>query len=160
MSLLKIEDVAYVRFRAPDLAEMRAFLEDFGLVVSEAAPTRLVARAAGPSPVAHVTELGEAGFAGVAFRAESVADLERLAAAEGVAVEAVDLPGGGEGPEVDLRQEVGVHVDPPAGAAAAVIAFGHGRSRPQPSFLTIGSSNFVPDDASTHLRPATGRFKI
>ena len=115
MSLLKIEDVAYVRFRAPDLAEMRAFLEDFGLVVTEGTPTRLVARAAGPSPVAHVTELGEAGFAGVAFRAESVADLERLAAAEGVAVEAVDLPGGGSA--VTLKDPDGHRVDVVAGQA-------------------------------------------
>ena len=95
MSILKIEDVAHVRFRAPDLAEMRAFLEDFGLVVVEDKPTRLIARGAGSSPALHVTELGEAGFAGVAFRAESLADLERLASAEGVLVEALDLPGAG-----------------------------------------------------------------
>ena len=94
MSILKIEDVAYVRFRAPDLAEMRAFLEDFGLAVVEATATRLVgARRRAPSPVAHVTERGEAGFAGVAFRAESLADLERLAAAEGAPCETLDLPG-------------------------------------------------------------------
>ena len=62
MSTIKIEDVAYVRFRAPDLGEMRAFLEDFGMVATEATATRLVVRGAGPSPVAHVTELGEPGF--------------------------------------------------------------------------------------------------
>lgn len=95
MCTIKVEDVAYVRFRAPDLAEMRAFLEDFGLAVVEASEARLVARGAGPAPVAHVTELGDPGFAGVAFRAISLADLERLAAAEGAAVEDLDLPGGG-----------------------------------------------------------------
>ena len=117
MSLLKIEDVAYARFRAPDLAQMRAFLEDFGLAVTEATPTRLVARGAGPAPVAHVTELGEAGFAGVAFRAESVADLERLAAAEGAPVEALDLPGGGR--VVTMKDPDGYRVDVVAGQAPA-----------------------------------------
>jgi len=96
MSTIKIEDVAYVRFRAPDLAEMRGFLEDFGLAVVEASEARLVARGASPAPVAHVTQLGAAGFAGVSFRAASLADLERLAAAEGTAVEDLDLPGGGQ----------------------------------------------------------------
>ena len=117
MSILKIEDVAYVRFRAPDLAEMRAFLEDFGLAVVEAGPTRLVARGAGPSPVAHVTDLGDAGFAGVAFRAESLADLQRLAAAENAAVEALDLPGGGS--VVALTDPDGHRVDVIAGQTPA-----------------------------------------
>jgi len=117
MSILKIEDVAFVRFRAPDLAEMRAFLEDFGLVVAEASPARLVMRGAGPSPVVHVTELGEAGFAGVAFRAESLADLERLAAAEGAPVGDVDLPGGGK--LVALADPDGHRVEVVAGQSLA-----------------------------------------
>jgi catechol 2,3-dioxygenase-like lactoylglutathione lyase family enzyme len=96
MSTIRIEDVAYVRFRAPDLSQMKSFLEDFGLAVAEAGETRLVARSAGSAPVVHVTDEGEPGFAGLAFRAESVADLERLAASEGVAVEDLDLPGGGK----------------------------------------------------------------
>jgi len=117
MSILKIEDVAYVRFRAPDLAEMRGFLEDFGMTVTQATPTRLVARGAGSFPVAHVTELGDAGFAGVAFRAESLADLQRLAAAEGAAVEALDLPGGGS--VVTLTDPDGHRVDVVAGQSPA-----------------------------------------
>jgi catechol 2,3-dioxygenase-like lactoylglutathione lyase family enzyme len=117
MTILKIEDVAYVRFRAPDLAAMRAFLEDFGMTVVEATATRLVARGTGPSPVAHVTELGEAGFAGVAFRAESLADLKRLAAAQDASVEALDLPGGGS--VVTLTDPDGQCVDVVAGQASA-----------------------------------------
>jgi len=117
MSLLKIEDVAYVRFRAPDLGEMCGFLEDFGLTVVEATPTRLVARGAGPSPVAHVTEVGEAGFAGVAFRAESLTDLQRLADAERTSVEALDLPGGGS--VVTLADPDGHRIDVVAGQAPA-----------------------------------------
>ena len=33
MSLIKIEDIGYVRLRAPDLDEMSRFLADFGLQV-------------------------------------------------------------------------------------------------------------------------------
>ena len=96
MSILKVEDVAYVRFRAPDLAAMRSFLQDFGLTAVESTDQRLVMRGAGAAPVLHVTEQGEPGFAGVAFRATVAADLERLAAADGAAVEDLDLPGGGK----------------------------------------------------------------
>ncbi len=113
MSLIKIEDVDHVRFRAPDLGQMRAFVEDFGLVVAEATETRLVARGLGPAPVAHVTELGEPGFVAVAFRAESLEDLERLAAAEGAEVVDTGLPGGGR--MVTLRDPDGHRVDVVAG---------------------------------------------
>lgn len=95
MSTIKVEDVAFVRFRAPDLSAMRSYLEDFGLTAVEATDQRLVMRGASAAPVLHVTELGEPGFAGVAFRAASVADLERLAMADAAEVETLDLPGGG-----------------------------------------------------------------
>lgn len=117
MSTIKIEDVAHVRFRAPDLAAMKAFVEDFGLAVVEETAERLVARGSGPAPVAHVTELGEPGFAAIAFRAESVADLERLAAAEGAAVEDSGLPGGGK--VVILSDPDGHRVEVIAGQTAA-----------------------------------------
>jgi catechol 2,3-dioxygenase-like lactoylglutathione lyase family enzyme len=117
MSILRIEDVAHVRFRAPDLARMRGFLEDFGLAVVEETDARLVVRGSGPAPVAHVTERGEPGFVGVAFRAESPADLERLAAADGVDVARSDLPGGGH--VVTLADPDGHRVDVVAGQAAA-----------------------------------------
>jgi catechol 2,3-dioxygenase-like lactoylglutathione lyase family enzyme len=95
MSIIKIEDVAYVRFRAPDLAKMRAFLDDFGLVATDVTDERIFARGSGPAPVAHITELGEAQFAGIGFRAASLEDLERLAASEGASVEPFNAPGGG-----------------------------------------------------------------
>lgn len=95
MSIIKIEDVAYVRFGAPDLGEMRAFLDDFGLAVVSADDRTIIARGAGPAPVTHITELGPAAFLGVGFRAASLDDLERLAAAEGVESQPFDAPGGG-----------------------------------------------------------------
>ncbi|MBV8684445.1 MAG: VOC family protein [Caulobacteraceae bacterium] len=117
MNGIKIEDVAYVRFRAPDLAAMRAFLEDFGLTVTHADERRLVARGAGAAPVAHVTERGDPAFAGLAFRAASVEDVERLASAEGVTVEPLDLPGGGV--VMTLSDPDGHRVEVVAGQAPA-----------------------------------------
>lgn len=117
MSTIKIEDVAFVRFRAPDLTRMRGFLDDFGLTVTEAADSRLIARGSGPAPVAHITELGEPGFAGVGFRAASLEDLERLAASEGVATEPFDAPGGGR--RLVLTDPDGHTVEVVAGQAPA-----------------------------------------
>ena len=90
MSVIKIEDVAHVRFRAPELGEMRAFLGDFGLAVTEASEARLVARGSGASPVLHVTELGEPRVCrrGVPRRVR-LPTWKKLAAAEGVAVTAI-----------------------------------------------------------------------
>jgi len=96
VSLIRIEDIAHVRFRAPDLAEMQAFLEQFGLEVVQADEARLFMRGQGGAPFLHATERGEAGFAALGLRAASPGDLQTLAAAEGVRVEPLDAPGGGQ----------------------------------------------------------------
>ncbi|MFX6326633.1 2,4,5-trihydroxytoluene oxygenase, partial [Acinetobacter baumannii] len=59
MAVLKAEDIAHVRFRAPDLSAMQAFLEDFGLGVFRHGD-RLYGRGGDGRPFAHVTEPGEA----------------------------------------------------------------------------------------------------
>ncbi len=117
MSTIKIEDAAFVRFGAPDLGEMQAFLEDFGFAVAEATGQRIVARGSGPAPVAHITELGEAGFRGVGFRAASLEDLGRLAEAEGVPVKDFDAPGGGK--QIVLSDPDGHRVEVVAGQTDA-----------------------------------------
>lgn len=117
MSAIKVEDVAFVRFRVPDLAKMRAFLEAFGLVVQEASERRLVSRGLGSSPVVHIAELGDPAFVGLGLRAESVEDLRVLARSEGVAVEPFDAPGGGQC--VRLRDLDGNLVEVVAGQAPA-----------------------------------------
>ncbi|MDR3470506.1 MAG: VOC family protein [Devosia sp.] len=117
MSIVRIEDVAYVRFRAPDLAEMRAFLEDFGLVIVEASQDRIVSRGRGASPVAHVTELGDPEFAGVGFRAANLEDLHRLAVAENAVVAPFDAPGGGQ--RLTLKDPDGHQIEVVAGQAPA-----------------------------------------
>jgi len=116
VSLIKIEDIAFVRFHAPDLARMHGFLDDFGLQVIARDDRRLFARGAGRAPVLHVTELGEPGFAGLALRAGSLADLATLAAAEGAPVAPLDAPGGGQ--VVVLHDPDGHRVEVVAGQEA------------------------------------------
>ncbi len=117
MTTIKVEDVAFVRFRAPFLGEMRLFLEDFGLTIVEETNDRLVARGSGPAPVTHITERGDAGFAAIAFRAPSVESLETLARAEGVPVEDFDAPGGGR--RIVLTDPDGHRIEVVAGQAPA-----------------------------------------
>ena len=95
MPIIKIEDIAHVRFAAPDLSTMRSFLEDFGMHCFEESG-RLYGKGSDGQPFVHVTEPGDAKFLAVGFRAETIADLETLAAAEGLAVEDLNEPGGGK----------------------------------------------------------------
>ncbi len=94
--MIKVEDIAYVRFRAPDLDKMEAFLIDFGMQRFERTEDALYMRGAGPDPIVHVTELGEPGFVGLAFQAVSEADLKAVADANGTSVEDRTEPGGGK----------------------------------------------------------------
>jgi catechol 2,3-dioxygenase-like lactoylglutathione lyase family enzyme len=107
--VIKIQDVAYVRFAAPDLDEMERFATDFGLLVSAREPEVVYARGSDPEPFIHVTERGEPAFLGLGFDAESAADLKVLADAEGVPIEAIDGPGGGE--YVRLTDPNGLAID-------------------------------------------------
>ena len=95
MSVIKIEDIAHVRFAAPDHAAMRAFLEDFGMACFEQGG-RLYGKAGDGRPFVHVTEPGAPKFLGIGLRAGSVTDLAVLAAAEAVSVDDFDAPGGGK----------------------------------------------------------------
>lgn len=95
MPVIKVEDIAHVRFAAPDLGAMCAFLEDFGLEVFEAGG-RLYGKASDGRPFVHATEPGEAKLLAVGLLAETLGDLERLAAHDGVPVADLDEPGGGK----------------------------------------------------------------
>jgi len=95
MSIALAEDVAYVRFSAPDLDVMRKFLLDFGLTEVGSGAEGLFVRGAGDAPFIHATELGEPGFRALGIRLSSLADLERLAAEENVAIAPLAAPGAG-----------------------------------------------------------------
>lgn len=95
MSVVKVEGIAFVRFRAPDLVEMRSFLDDFGLAPVREGDGQLFSRAAGSAPVVHIAELGQPGFIGLGLQAAHLTDLEALARHENVAIAPFDAPGGG-----------------------------------------------------------------
>lgn len=117
MSIIRIEDIAHVGFTAPDLDAMAAYLVDFGMVSAAADADTLYMRGTGSVPFVHRTRKGAPGFAALGLRAESLADLETLAAAEGVAVEDFDGPGGGK--VVRLTDPDGYAVEVVAGQAPA-----------------------------------------
>lgn len=118
MSVIKVEDIAYVRFRAPDLTRMRQFLLDFGLADAEPGEgDALRMRGSGSAPFIHVTEPGAPGFRGLALRACSVGDLEKLAAVENASIESLLAPGGGH--MVRLTDPNGFEVDVVAGQKPA-----------------------------------------
>lgn len=94
--MIKVKDVAFIRFRAPDLDKMESYLTDFGMVRSVRTDHKLFMRGMGPSHHLHVTEIGEPGFIGGAFWANSLDDLKQLSAAAAASdVEEIAEPGGG-----------------------------------------------------------------
>ena len=66
---IKIQDIAYVRFSAPDLDSMEAFLTEFGMVRAERFSDRLYMRGLDDGPFFHVTHLGEPRFLAAGFEA-------------------------------------------------------------------------------------------
>ena len=115
--MIKIEDIAWVRFTAPDLVAMQTFLTEFGLTHVPSKDGVLYVRGAGTAPFIHATAKGDAGFAALGLRAESLADLENLANSEGVAVEPLAAPGGGK--VIRLRDPDGRLVEVVAGQQPA-----------------------------------------
>lgn len=95
--IIRIEDLAFVRFEKPELDRQERFLADFGLVRAHRSSDALYMRGTGPAPHVYVAHRGPAPrFVGAAFRAASRGDLETLARATGARTEAIDEPGGGE----------------------------------------------------------------
>jgi catechol 2,3-dioxygenase-like lactoylglutathione lyase family enzyme len=94
--MIKVDDIAFVRFTAPDLDKMETFLTDFGLARAHRDADTLYMRGQGTDPYLHVTHKGEPGFKGVAFRARSADDLATLAKSQDAKIEALDGPGGGK----------------------------------------------------------------
>lgn len=117
MSAIKVSDLAYTRTRVPDLDAAERFLTDFGLIPTVREPHRRFFRAADPSPYCYVIEEGPAHYLGFAFHAKSRADLEALAAREGLPIEPIDAPGGGV--RVRLQEPNGYDADVVFGIEAA-----------------------------------------
>lgn len=114
--IIRVTDIAFPRFQAPDLDRMEAFLTDFGMQRSARTERALYMRGTDAQHHVHVTQLGEPACLGFAFHAASSNDLRTLAAAVGGAVERLDEPGGGE--VVRLRDPDGRQIDVVHGIAA------------------------------------------
>ncbi|HVR90593.1 MAG TPA: VOC family protein [Novosphingobium sp.] len=96
-TIAKAVDVESVRFSAPDLGQMREFLEDFGLsAADDVGDGVLRMRGTGDGPFLHETAEGEPGFVSLTIRVRGIDDLRALAEAEGITVEAATGPGGGQ----------------------------------------------------------------
>jgi catechol 2,3-dioxygenase-like lactoylglutathione lyase family enzyme len=94
--MVKVSDIEFARFGAPDLAKMEQFLVDFGLTPVESADGALYMRGTGPAPWIHQTVEAEPGFRGVGFRLETAAELEAASRLDGAsAIEDLSEPGGG-----------------------------------------------------------------
>ncbi len=108
--MIRVKDVSFVRFSAPDLDVMEKFATDFGLVTAERSEDRLYLRGTDAAPYVHVTEKGEPGFLGAGFEAASAQDLSAAATLDGASkVEAIDAPGGGS--RVTFTDPNGFHVE-------------------------------------------------
>lgn len=108
--MIKVQNIAYVAYRAPDLDRMEAFLTDFGLARTARSSDVLYMRGASSAPYIHVTERGEPGFVACGMAAESMRDLERMAGRDGASdIETIDGPGGGA--RVRLRGPDGFRID-------------------------------------------------
>ena len=114
--IIRVADLAFPRFQAPDLDRMEAFLIDFGMRRAARTERALYMRGTDATHHAHVTHLGEPAFLGLAFRAASRTDLLALARVTESAVVPLDEPGGGE--VVHLRDPDGRLVDVVHGTAA------------------------------------------
>jgi catechol 2,3-dioxygenase-like lactoylglutathione lyase family enzyme len=106
MSIITIEDVESVRFSAPDLAQMREFLQDFGMVEAEDTGDGILRmRGTSDAPFLHETVQGDPAYVSVTLRAASLSEVQSLAEAEGVPVEPAPGPGGGS--QISLRDPDG-----------------------------------------------------
>lgn len=115
--MIKVEDIAFGRLQSPDLDEAEEFLTNFGMIRAERTKDRLYMRGTDPTPFIHVTHLGEAKFIGLAFRAESEEDLEKVSKVDGASpVEDLDEPGGGK--RVRLTEPNGYQIEVVYGQAA------------------------------------------
>ena len=79
MAVIKVRDIAHVRLRSPDLDAQEEFLTEFGMVRAARTDTALYMRGTDPAHHIHVTEKGEPGFVGFAYRATSEDDLKTVA---------------------------------------------------------------------------------
>jgi len=116
MSVVKVEDLAYIRLQSPDLDQAEEFLTHLGLVRSARTSDRLHMRGTDPSHHLHVTHIGPPKYLGLAFWVDGDDDLKKLAQVEGASgIEHMDEPGGGR--RVRLTDPHGYQIESVCGIA-------------------------------------------
>ncbi|PYM91996.1 MAG: glyoxalase [Candidatus Rokuibacteriota bacterium] len=109
--VVKVWDVAYIRFQKPDLGSMERYLRDFGLHLSARTADTIYMRGAGPTHHIYIAERGRRSqYLGLGFAAADRTDLERIATVPGASkIHASPEPGGGQ--RVVLQDPSGFRVD-------------------------------------------------
>jgi catechol 2,3-dioxygenase-like lactoylglutathione lyase family enzyme len=109
--VVKVRDLAYLRWDRPDLPRAVAYYADFGLTISARRDAAVYFRGVLPAHHCWILEPGRrAALTGVGFVAASRDDLVRLAKLPGAsAIEPTGEPGGGE--RVRLADPSGLRVD-------------------------------------------------
>ena len=108
---VRVADIAFVRFEAPDLDVMESFLTEFGLQRSARDDRTLYMRGTDDEGFVHVTHLGDTPrFVGLAFAAEKLTDLEALSRLDGFSP-VHDFAGPGDGKVVQTIDSDGFQVE-------------------------------------------------
>lgn len=92
----KATDVAFVRFRVPDIAAARQFTDRFGLLPVEQTEDRLYMKGTRSTPFLYAASRGEPRFDGVGFHFGSREALAAFAGEFGAPVETLDGPASGQ----------------------------------------------------------------
>ena len=90
-----IDDIEYVIFCHPDLAQIQEFMISYGLLDLEQTDEQLYLRSYGDAPFSYVTTKGDAAFLGMGFRVASREALDLLATRFDCPVSESPRPGGG-----------------------------------------------------------------
>lgn len=115
--LIKVKKLAYVRVSEPDVAAALTFLDEFGLQVATRTGDEVHLRGTDPEPPCYILSPGTGGVTAIAFEADSLEDLEKLAQLEEASlVESLGEPSGGH--VVRLTDPVGMRVEIVHGRAA------------------------------------------
>jgi hypothetical protein len=108
---IKIQDIAYVRFGAPDLDSMESFFAEFGMVRCQRSNSRLYMRGLDEDPYVHVTHQGEPGSWPPDWKPHRSKTWKRSRGY--VSIDSLDGPGGGF--VVKLTDPNGFHIEVIAG---------------------------------------------
>ena len=107
--VIKAKRLSYVRVGAPDLSKAEKFLIEFGLQVAVRQTDAVYFRGTDADAPCYVLSKGSGDVTTIAFEADSLDDVEKLAAHAGAGVEELSEPGGGH--VVRLTDPVGMNLE-------------------------------------------------